>query len=84
MVQNDNSMSLKLKPGDMREILRVYETEEATHIILERLRELGVRLGTKLKFLQQAPFRGPFLFQNSTTLLALRKEELACLRFKIL
>lgn len=50
--------------------------------ILERIRELGIRHGSILKLLHAAPFNGPKLFQTSTTLLALRSEELECLKLK--
>lgn len=67
-----------LKPGSFFEITD-FQGED---IILERMRELGLRAGVQLKFIRQAPFGGPYLFQLSTTLLALREEELACLKFK--
>ena len=53
-------------------------------VILERLRELGLRKGSEITYVRQAPFGGPYLFQLPTTLLALREEELRCLKFKIL
>lgn len=69
-----------LKPGHTLEILD-FQGDATT---LERMRELGLRTGIRMKFLRQAPFGGPFLFQVSTTLLALRAEELECLKFKSL
>jgi ferrous iron transport protein A len=67
-----------LKPGHFFEITDF----NGDDIILERMHELGLRIGVQLKFVRQAPFGGPFLFQVSTTLLALREEELACLKLK--
>lgn len=69
-----------LKPGHILEILDF----EGDSIILERMRELGLRIGIRMQFIRRAPFGGPFLFQVSTTLLALRAEELECLKFKSL
>lgn len=73
-------LSLKsiLKPGQFFEISEF----QGDAVILERMHELGLRIGVQLKFIRQAPFGGPFLFQVSTTLLALREEELECLKFK--
>jgi Fe2+ transport system protein FeoA len=68
----------QLKPGHIF-IIADFSGEE---VILERMRELGLRSGVQLKFIRRAPFGGPFLFQVATTLLALRKEELDCLKFK--
>jgi ferrous iron transport protein A len=65
-------------PGQLLEISDFLGDE----IIIERMHELGLRKGTQLKFIRQAPFSGPLLFQISTTLLALREEEFACLTFK--
>lgn len=50
--------------------------------ILERIQELGIRHGSVLKLLHAAPFGGPKLFQTGSSLLALRAEELACLKLK--
>jgi ferrous iron transport protein A len=75
-------MSLKsksiFKPGQLFEISEF----QGDSVILERMHELGLRIGVQLKFIRRAPFSGPFLFQVSTTLLALREEELECLKFK--
>lgn len=74
------SLTIKshLKPGHYFEITD-FQGED---VVLERMRELGLRAGVQMKFIRQAPFGGPYLFQVSTTLLALREEELACLKFK--
>jgi Fe2+ transport system protein FeoA len=53
-------------------------------VVLERLREIGLRPGAQVRFLQRAPFGGPYLFQLPSTLLALRREELECLNLKLL
>lgn len=52
--------------------------------IRERIRELGIRQGSTLTFIRRTPFGGPCLFQTSSTLLALREEEMACLTLKSL
>ncbi len=52
--------------------------------IRDRIRELGINQGLRLKFIRQTPFGGPILFQTPSTLLALREEELACLILKAL
>ncbi len=75
------SSNFNLKPGHSLEILDF----QGDDMVLERMRELGLRTGIHMKFLRRAPFGGPFLFQiSTTTLLALRAEELACLKFKTL
>ncbi|MFN8790489.1 MAG: ferrous iron transport protein A [Bdellovibrionales bacterium] len=50
--------------------------------IRERIQELGIRRGSRLTFIRRTPFGGPYLFQTSSTLLALREEEMACLQVK--
>lgn len=74
----NQSKKLHLKPGHFLEILDF----AGDQIILERMHEMGLRVGVQVKFIRQAPFGGPYLFQASTTLIALREEELACLKFK--
>ncbi len=67
-----------LKPG------RIFEISDyiGDELISERLQEMGLRIGVQMKFIRQGPFGGPLLFQVSTMLLALREEELACLKIK--
>jgi ferrous iron transport protein A len=48
--------------------------------LVERLKELGVHPGLNLTYLGRAPFSGPLLFRFGATVLALRQEEVACLR----
>ncbi len=67
-----------LKPGHIFEISDYIGDE----LISERMQEMGLRIGVQMKFIRQAPFGGPLLFQISTMLLALREEELACLKIK--
>ena len=50
--------------------------------ISERMRELGLSLGSTIKIIRQTPFGGPSLVQTTSTLLALREEEMACLTLK--
>lgn len=64
--------------------LEISDFQGSDDLLIERMHEMGLRIGVRLKFIRRAPFSGPFLFQLSTTLLALREEELACLKFKVL
>lgn len=75
---------MDLKTGHFFEISNFHFKKNEENMILERMHELGLRIGVKLKFIRQAPFGGPLLFQVSTTLLALREEELACIQLKAL
>ena len=74
----NSSLRIDLKPGHLLEI----SDYQGDALISERMQEMGFRVGTQIKFIRQAPFGGPFLFQVSTTLWALREEELACLKLK--
>lgn len=65
-----------LKPGQSFQI----SDFDGDAMILERMHEMGLRLGLTMQYIRRAPFGGPFLFQVATTLLALRSEELACLK----
>lgn len=67
----------QFSPGLIFEITQ-FQGDQA---IVARMQEMGLRIGVQMKFLRQAPFGGPYLFQISTTLLAFRSEELACLKF---
>lgn len=48
-------------------------------ILVERLKELGLFTGLQINFFGKSPFNGPLLFRLGSTVLALRKEEAACL-----
>lgn len=54
------------------------ESFSGSQVIIERLHELGLRVGTELTILGAAPFAGPLLVQYKSTLLALRQEEAQC------
>jgi Fe2+ transport system protein FeoA len=85
MKQSENEANLKSQNPELLSGARIEITEfQGDGLILERLRELGLRKGSRLHYVRQAPFGGPFLFQLPTTLLALREEELQCLKFKVL
>lgn len=71
-------MDMEYKAGLSLEVVELQGDAD----IRERIRELGIGQGSKLKFIRQTPFGGPCLFQTSSTLLALREEELACLNLK--
>ncbi len=46
--------------------------------LAERLQELGLRQGSTVEILGQAPFSGPGLYRIGSIVLALRSEEAAC------
>lgn len=46
--------------------------------ICERLHEMGLHKGLKIKLLGRAPLRGPLLIQFGTSFIALRAEEAQC------
>lgn len=48
----------------------------------QRLSELGFLEGANIRYLGQAPFSGPFIFQLGAGSVALRKEEAACIQVK--
>lgn len=48
-------------------------------LIQERLREMGLSVGTKLRLRGRVVLRGPWLVEYSDTVLALRDEEAVCL-----
>ena len=53
---------------------------EATCLMVERLKEMGLYEGLMLEYLGQAPFGGPLLYRFSGTVVALRVEEARCLQ----
>lgn len=53
-------------------------------LVVERLKEIGFSQGSKITFLNRAPFHGPLLFQLSGVVIALREEEARCLSLKLL
>jgi ferrous iron transport protein A len=44
----------------------------------ERLHEMGLRVGSKLRILGRAPFGGPLLVRFNTSFMALRLDEASC------
>ena len=52
--------------------------------LIERLKELGLRQGLQVQYLGRGPFLGPVLLGFGATVLALRQEEVVCLRLKII
>jgi Fe2+ transport system protein FeoA len=54
-------------------------TLHGSHLLCERLHEMGLRPGLELEFWGRAPFKGPWLYRFQNTLLALREEEASCL-----
>lgn len=51
-------------------------------ILVERLHELGLRQGSILSVVGQAPFGGPLIVKKVNSFLALRKEEAKCILVK--
>ncbi len=47
-------------------------------MICERLHEMGLHRGQKIKLLGRAPLNGPLIIQFGTSFLALRAEEAEC------
>lgn len=62
------------------------ELQEIVHICTgtmgDRLREMGLFVGMKVRLIGRAPFMGPWMLQCPTTVVALRDEELKCLNLK--
>lgn len=50
--------------------------------VLERLQEMGLHCGSRVKLVGQAPFGGPLLFRFGTTVIALRQDEAQCILYK--
>jgi len=48
----------------------------------ERLMEFGLCPGERVELLGATPFAGPLVFRTSTTTLALRKDEAACVQVR--
>ena len=51
---------------------------QGTAVLCERLHEMGLHRGQKIRFVGRAPLRGPLLIQFGTSFLALRAEEAQC------
>lgn len=60
--------------GENLEILEI----KGADAICERLHEMGLHKGLKIKLLGRAPLRGPLLIQFGTSFIALRAEEAEC------
>ncbi len=50
------------------------------HLLIERLKEMGIHQGLQIQSCGRSPFGGPFLFRFGATVVALRKEEAQCIR----
>lgn len=55
---------------------------EGEDLIVERLHELGLRQGSIIAVVGQAPFGGPIILKKLNSFLALRKEEAKCILVK--
>ncbi len=67
---------IKLKAGDEL-LVSGLSGQEA---VVERLRELGVTIGEKVRILHLSPFGEPIVVQIRDTAVALRKSELLCIK----
>ncbi|MBK9322609.1 MAG: ferrous iron transport protein A [Bdellovibrionaceae bacterium] len=47
-------------------------------VICERLHEMGLHRGQKIRLIGRAPLKGPLIVQFGTSFLALRAEEAEC------
>lgn len=63
-----------IKIGQTVEILEFSGSEQ----VRERLHEMGLRQGSQIYILGQAPFGGPLLIRFRQSFLALRSEEAQC------
>lgn len=75
-----NLYDAQFKVGSLVEV----ETLAGVELIVERLHELGIRIGTQLEVVGYAPFQGPLLLRFKSTLIALRKEEAQCTKVKLI
>lgn len=50
------------------------------HLIIERLKEMGLHQGLEIEFVGQAPLLGPLVYRFGNTVLALRPQEAACIQ----
>jgi Fe2+ transport system protein FeoA len=48
-------------------------------LVIQRLKEFGFHLGTKVQWVSETPLAGPKVFQMNNTAVALRREEAECL-----
>lgn len=73
-----NLLDRSLKSGHIVEIISF----QGEPVFCERLHELGLGIGTKLKIMGRAPFGGPLLVRYNTSFLALRSDEALCAQVK--
>lgn len=52
---------------------------EGSAEMVERLQELGLRIGLEVHYFGQSPFSGPLLYRLDSTVMALRQEEAQCI-----
>jgi ferrous iron transport protein A len=78
-MNNMNLFEPSLKAGSIVSVTDLAGPE----LIIERLHELGLRIGTEVMLLGQAPFNGPVLIKFKSTLMALRQEEAECTQVKL-
>ena len=52
------------------------------HLMIQRLKEMGVHKGLELEFISQGPLKGPMIYRFGNTVLALRPQEAACIQIQ--
>lgn len=52
------------------------------HLIIERLKEMGLHKGLELEYIGRAPLKGPMIYRFGNTVLALRAKEAACIQIQ--
>lgn len=52
------------------------------HLIIERLKEMGLHKGLEIEFVGRAPLQGPMIYRFGNTILALRAQEAACIQIQ--
>ncbi|GIL18347.1 MAG: hypothetical protein BroJett040_20980 [Oligoflexia bacterium] len=82
-VQNaDGQLSqIKYSPSSGEFNLEILDFQGPAEV-LERLQEMGLHCGSRVKLVGQAPFGGPLLFRFGTTVIALRQDEAQCILYK--
>jgi Fe2+ transport system protein FeoA len=53
------------------------------HLMIERLKEMGLHKGLQIEFIGRSPLWGPFLYRFGNTILALRPREAACIQIQL-
>ena len=73
-----SQLSMLKKPGSC-EIVGF----SGEHLMIERLKEMGLHKGLHIEFIGRSPLKGPYLYRFGNTILALRSQEAACIQIKM-